>query len=93
MKKFGETEGLRDDGIERPAMSDVVWALEFALQLQETVERKGQIVGNGFFGPGGGFGVQNFGNGYGAGYEGPSGGYAKGGTIRPTVVCKEKGLC
>ena len=56
--------------------------------------------GNGFFGPGGGFGVPNFGNGwenygggYGAGYGGPSGGYAKGGTTRPTVVCKEKGPC
>ena len=64
----------------------------------ETAERNAQIVGNGFFGPSGGFGVPNFGNGwenygggYGAGYGGPSGGYAKGGTIRPTVVCKEKG--
>lgn len=60
----------------------------------------GTDPGNGFFGPGGGFGVPgfengwgNFGGGYGGGYGGPSGGYSKGGTIRPTVVCKEKGPC
>lgn len=54
----------------------------------------------GFFGPGGGFGIPglgsgwgNAGGGYGAGYGGPSGGYSKGGVIRPTVVCKEKGPC
>lgn len=56
----------------------------------------------GFFGPGGGFGVPGLGNGwgngiisggYGAGYGGPTGGYSKGGVIRPTVVCKEKGPC
>ncbi|KAL6321504.1 hypothetical protein AAG906_019684 [Vitis piasezkii] len=34
---------VRDKGIERPPMSDVVWALEFALQLQETAERNSQI--------------------------------------------------
>ena len=35
LKKFGEIVDscLRNDGIERPAMSEVVWALEFALQL------------------------------------------------------------
>ncbi|KAK9267514.1 hypothetical protein L1049_009942 [Liquidambar formosana] len=27
------------------------------------------------------------------GYGGPGGGYAKGGVIRPTVVCKDKGPC
>ncbi|OMO76575.1 hypothetical protein CCACVL1_15604 [Corchorus capsularis] len=57
----------------------------------------------GFFGPGSGFGnIPGFGKGwgngiigggYGAGYGGPSGGYSKGGVIRPTVVCKEKGPC
>ncbi|VFR03078.1 unnamed protein product [Cuscuta campestris] len=30
---------LKDQGIERPAMSDVVWSLEFALQLQEAAEK------------------------------------------------------
>ncbi|XP_042481813.1 receptor-like protein kinase FERONIA [Macadamia integrifolia] len=30
---------LVDEGIERPSMSDVVWRLEFALQLQETAEK------------------------------------------------------
>ncbi|KAF3451544.1 hypothetical protein FNV43_RR07639 [Rhamnella rubrinervis] len=57
----------------------------------------------GYFGPGGGFGIPGFGKGgfgsgitgggYGAGYGGPSGGYSKGGVVRPTVVCKEKGPC
>lgn len=52
----------------------------------------------GFFGPGSGFGMPGFGNGiigggYGAGYGGPNGGYSKGGIIRPTVVCKERGPC
>ncbi|OVA13916.1 hypothetical protein BVC80_1781g56 [Macleaya cordata] len=56
----------------------------------------------GYFGPGGGFGIPGFGGngwgngvggGYGGGYGGPSGGYSKGGIIRPTVVCKEKGPC
>nr|QXI69570.1 glycine rich protein [Canavalia rosea] len=56
----------------------------------------------GFFGPGGGFSIPGFGNGfgngiigggYGSGYGGPNGGYSKGGVIRPTVVCKDKGPC
>ncbi|EEF40908.1 5'-3' exoribonuclease 2 [Ricinus communis] len=52
----------------------------------------------GFFGPGSGFGIPGYGNGiigggYGAGFGGPNGGYSKGGIIRPTVVCKEKGPC
>lgn len=36
--RFAETAAacVREKGIERPAMSDVVWSLEFALQLQET---------------------------------------------------------
>ncbi|KAL7232182.1 hypothetical protein ACSBR2_010244 [Camellia fascicularis] len=41
LKKFGEIfeSCLRDTGIERPAMGDVIWSLEFALQLQEIAER------------------------------------------------------
>ncbi|KAF2313687.1 hypothetical protein GH714_012740 [Hevea brasiliensis] len=30
---------VRDQAIERPTMGDVVWSLEFALQLQETAEK------------------------------------------------------
>ncbi|XP_041027199.1 holotricin-3-like [Juglans microcarpa x Juglans regia] len=54
------------------------------------------------FGPGGGFdipgfgkgwGGNGFGGGYGGGYGDPSGGHSKGGVIRPTLVCKEKGPC
>ncbi|XP_009601570.2 cold and drought-regulated protein CORA-like [Nicotiana tomentosiformis] len=48
----------------------------------------------GIFGPGGGFNIPGFGGGgYGGGIGGPKGGYAKGGIIRPTVVCKDKGPC
>ncbi|XP_019162106.1 PREDICTED: glycine-rich cell wall structural protein-like [Ipomoea nil] len=65
---------------------------------RETSQRGG---GGGFgapyFGPGSGFGVPGFGSGfaggYGSGYGGPAGGYARGGVVRPTVVCKEKGPC
>ncbi|XP_059670466.1 receptor-like protein kinase FERONIA [Cornus florida] len=41
LKKFGEIANscLHDLGIERPSMNDVVWGLEFALQLQETADR------------------------------------------------------
>ncbi|KAL3844588.1 hypothetical protein ACJIZ3_001991 [Penstemon smallii] len=44
---------LRDRGTERPAMSDVVWSLEFAMQLQEAAEKRDvdvamDIVGGGF---------------------------------------------
>ncbi|KAJ8434915.1 hypothetical protein Cgig2_003354 [Carnegiea gigantea] len=55
-----------------------------------------------FFGPGGGFGIPGFdtpwgqgitGGGYGYGYGSPEGGYARSGTIRPTVVCRDKGPC
>ncbi|CAH2078354.1 unnamed protein product [Thlaspi arvense] len=42
--------------------------------------------GNGFPGPG-------FSGGYGGGSGGPSGGYGKGGVVRPTVTCREKGPC
>ncbi|XWS75682.1 hypothetical protein CRYUN_Cryun01aG0112300 [Craigia yunnanensis] len=41
LKKFGEIAEtcVSDKAIERPTMSDVVWSLEFALQLQETAEK------------------------------------------------------
>ncbi|KAI4312160.1 hypothetical protein MLD38_037003 [Melastoma candidum] len=51
------------------------------------------------FGPGSGipgFGGQpwsGFGGGYGFGFGGPSGGYSRGGVVRPSVVCKQKGPC
>lgn len=43
LNKFGETAAscLGDKGIDRPTMSDVVGSLEFAMQLQEEVERGG----------------------------------------------------
>ncbi|THU61876.1 hypothetical protein C4D60_Mb07t27870 [Musa balbisiana] len=47
----------------------------------------------GFFGPGGGFNVPGFGGGWGAGFGGPSGGHARGGVVRPSVVCSDKGPC
>ncbi|GLT31641.1 hypothetical protein SLA2020_063640 [Shorea laevis] len=42
LQKFGEVaeKCVRDNGMERPTMSDIVWALEFTLQLQETVDKK-----------------------------------------------------
>ncbi|GLU01786.1 hypothetical protein SLE2022_190700 [Rubroshorea leprosula] len=42
LQKFGEVaeKCVRDKGMERPTMSDIVWALEFTLQLQETVDKK-----------------------------------------------------
>lgn len=55
----------------------------------------------GYFGPGSqpgtGFGLPGFsGNDWGnmgGGYGGGYGGFSKGGVVRPTVVCKEKGHC
>ncbi|KAL4352702.1 hypothetical protein GQ457_06G026940 [Hibiscus cannabinus] len=42
LKKFIEVtmSCLHDEGVERPSMGDVVWGLEFALQLQESGEVK-----------------------------------------------------
>ena len=44
LRKFGEVavSCLMDDGSHRPSMNDVVWGLEFALQLQESAERREQ---------------------------------------------------
>ncbi|KAK1321208.1 Receptor-like protein kinase FERONIA [Acorus calamus] len=43
LKKFAETaeKCVSDKGMERPAMGDVLWNLEFALQMQETSEESG----------------------------------------------------
>ncbi|XP_010417830.1 PREDICTED: receptor-like protein kinase ANXUR1 [Camelina sativa] len=40
LKKFADTaeKCLSDSGLERPTMGDVLWNLEFALQLQETAD-------------------------------------------------------
>ncbi|KAI3726176.1 hypothetical protein L1987_65973 [Smallanthus sonchifolius] len=47
LMKFGEVADscLKKEGIARPDMNDVVWGLEFALQLQEDAEKTGGMVG------------------------------------------------
>ncbi|PIN27195.1 Serine/threonine protein kinase [Handroanthus impetiginosus] len=43
LSKFVETGVmcLREKGVDRPAMNDVVWSLEHAMQLQEVAEKRG----------------------------------------------------
>ncbi|KAJ9184198.1 hypothetical protein P3X46_007963 [Hevea brasiliensis] len=45
LRKFAEVAigCLLDNGVERPSMSDVVWGLEFALQLQETAIKQCEL--------------------------------------------------
>ncbi|KAL8251190.1 hypothetical protein R6Q59_034883 [Mikania micrantha] len=47
LMKFGEVAHncLKEKGIGRPAMEDVVWGLEFALQLQKDFENTGGVDG------------------------------------------------
>ncbi|XVF20831.1 hypothetical protein REPUB_Repub12eG0036900 [Reevesia pubescens] len=47
LKKYAEvaTSCLHDEGIQRPSMGDVVWGLEFALQLQESAEEEIKRLG------------------------------------------------
>ncbi|KAI3768603.1 hypothetical protein L2E82_19432 [Cichorium intybus] len=45
--KFGEVANncIKEKGSKRPSMDEVVWGLDFALQLQEAAEKAGGIVG------------------------------------------------
>ncbi|XP_055804602.1 glycine-rich cell wall structural protein 1.0-like [Solanum dulcamara] len=48
----------------------------------------------GIFGPGSGFNIPGLGGGvFGGGFGSPKGGVGKGGVIRSSVVCKDKGPC
>ncbi|KAJ8546240.1 hypothetical protein K7X08_018823 [Anisodus acutangulus] len=46
LNKFAEAaySCLRDEGVQRPPMSDVVWSLEFALKLQDAANNRGHKV-------------------------------------------------
>ncbi|XP_039136167.1 receptor-like protein kinase FERONIA isoform X3 [Dioscorea cayenensis subsp. rotundata] len=46
LKKYAETaeKCLSDEGSERPSMGDVLWSLEFALQLQESAEDSSGLI-------------------------------------------------
>ncbi|KAG6754812.1 hypothetical protein POTOM_040610 [Populus tomentosa] len=66
------------------------------------INQNNKASGNdgGVFGSGSGLGIPGFdygwgnvGGGYGGGFGGPKGGSSKGGVIKPSVVCKEKGPC
>ncbi|KAI3876377.1 hypothetical protein MKW98_021229 [Papaver atlanticum] len=48
LKTFGEIaeKCLSDEGVDRPAMGDVLWSLEFALELQENMEGGGGVLGD-----------------------------------------------
>lgn len=58
LRKFGEVAEMcvRDHGSERPSMEDVVWGLEFALQLQLTADHQKNDSGIDRAGGGGGGG-------------------------------------
>ncbi|KAF3444883.1 hypothetical protein FNV43_RR14576 [Rhamnella rubrinervis] len=47
LRKYGEiaVSCMADNGSERPTMSDVVWGLEFALQLQQGAEENASVIG------------------------------------------------
>ncbi|KAG6595549.1 Receptor-like protein kinase FERONIA, partial [Cucurbita argyrosperma subsp. sororia] len=49
LKKFAGTamKCVSDQGIDRPSIGDVLWNLEFALQLQESAEESGEVRSSG----------------------------------------------